>query len=38
MLDDTDRALLARLQQDGTTPYAELGAEVGLSLRRSTTG
>src|SRR5882757_6618775 len=31
MLDDTDRALLARLQQDGTTPYAELGTEVGLS-------
>lgn len=31
MLDDTDRALLARLQQDGSTPYAELGAGVGLS-------
>jgi len=31
MLDDTDRALLARLQQDGSTAYAELGAGVGLS-------
>ena len=31
MLDETDRALLARLQQDGGTPYAELGGEVGLS-------
>ena len=31
MLDDTDRALLARLQQDGSTPYAELGTVVGLS-------
>jgi Lrp/AsnC family leucine-responsive transcriptional regulator len=31
MLDDTDRALLARLQQDGGTPYAELGGAVGLS-------
>jgi Lrp/AsnC family leucine-responsive transcriptional regulator len=31
MLDDTDRALLARLQQDGGTPYADLGTEVGLS-------
>ena len=31
MLDETDRALLARLQQDGVTPYAELGGEVGLS-------
>ncbi len=31
MLDDTDRTLLTRLQQDGTTPYAELGAAVGLS-------
>src|SRR5689334_23315079 len=31
MLDDTDRALLARLQQDGGTAYAELGSAVGLS-------
>jgi len=31
MLDDTDRALLARLQQDGGTAYAELGGAVGLS-------
>jgi Lrp/AsnC family leucine-responsive transcriptional regulator len=31
MLDDTDRALLARLQEDGGTPYAELGVVVGLS-------
>jgi Lrp/AsnC family leucine-responsive transcriptional regulator len=31
MLDDTDRGLLARLQQDGGTPYAELGSAVGLS-------
>jgi Lrp/AsnC family leucine-responsive transcriptional regulator len=31
MLDETDRGLLARLQQDGSTPYAELGGAVGLS-------
>jgi Lrp/AsnC family leucine-responsive transcriptional regulator len=31
MLDDTDRALLARLQHDGGTPYTELGGVVGLS-------
>jgi Lrp/AsnC family leucine-responsive transcriptional regulator len=31
MLDDTDRGLLARLQQDGSTPYTELGGVVGLS-------
>lgn len=31
LLDETDRALLARLQQDGLTPYAELGGAVGLS-------
>jgi Lrp/AsnC family leucine-responsive transcriptional regulator len=31
MLDETDRGLLARLQKDGVTSYAELGAGVGLS-------
>lgn len=31
MLDDIDRALLAQLQQDGRTAYADLGARVGLS-------
>ncbi len=29
--DEIDRRLLARLQEDGATPYAELGALVGLS-------
>ena len=31
MLDDTDRGLLARLQENGGTSYAELGTAVGLS-------
>ncbi|CRK57338.1 Transcriptional regulator, AsnC family [Alloactinosynnema sp. L-07] len=30
-MDEIDRALIARLQQDATTPYAALGQEVGLS-------
>jgi Lrp/AsnC family leucine-responsive transcriptional regulator len=30
-MDEIDRTLLARLQQDATTPYAALGQEVGLS-------
>ena len=31
MVDDIDRHLVARLQQDATTPYAALGEAVGLS-------
>jgi Lrp/AsnC family transcriptional regulator, leucine-responsive regulatory protein len=31
MLDDVDRALLARLQDDALQPYAALGKAVGLS-------
>ena len=30
-LDDTDRAIIERLQADGRTPYTRLGAAVGLS-------
>ena len=31
-LDDVDRKLLAILQEDGRTPYAELGKAVGLAV------
>lgn len=30
-LDDTDRAIIEQLQQDGRLPYTKLGAAVGLS-------
>ncbi|MBA2949399.1 Lrp/AsnC family transcriptional regulator [Streptomyces himalayensis] len=36
-IDDTDRALLERLQRDGRTPFAELGAAVGLSTSATRT-
>jgi Lrp/AsnC family leucine-responsive transcriptional regulator len=31
-LDDTDRTILALLQENGRTPYAELGKAVGLAV------
>ena len=31
MMDDIDRKLLARLQEDATTPIADLADHVGLS-------
>lgn len=31
VLDDTDKALIEALQQDGRRPYTKLGADVGLS-------
>ena len=37
--DDTDRAIISRLQYDGRTPYTDIAAELGLSeasVRRRT--
>lgn len=37
--DDTDRAIITRLQYDGRTPYTEIASELGLSeasIRRRT--
>jgi DNA-binding Lrp family transcriptional regulator len=36
-IDETDRALMEHLQRDGRTPFAELGAAVGLSTSAART-
>jgi DNA-binding Lrp family transcriptional regulator len=36
-IDETDRALMERLQRDGRTPFAELGGAVGLSTSAART-